>query len=252
MKINLLACLLICAASFVSAQEVARTDTLPETLSVSKTGNLLALRRCSESDLARYLNTSPQIARQILREQNGNDSIELNPGDSLCIDYGYSLQADALRCIGMYISNRLDSNLDKYLFSRYWLGKGDVQLSGLQFAGLLLCIKQNPEIISPVADTSALCDSIVPRRVTFYNTPYEKAFGSATIYLNSDNRIIRFFDSYDFNPLHWGVRPLKYEVGVRLVSLFSPNMASDFKVCFDTPSETGLLPQEDIPIESDD
>ena len=216
-------------------------DTVGDAWIVNEWGNLIALRHSNEYELAQYLNTSTRICRCLLAQQGfcdaSDDTIMLHKGDSLIIDYGAKLRPDSLSGVGKFICDQLDNNLDKYLFSNYWIGKGDVEFSISQFAGILLCLKHTPNTPLPIIDSLPTGSDTIPCVVSFYNTHYEQSLGSATVLVNSDNQIVGFSDFYNFDPKKWGARPAQYECYVRFVSLFSPPSASAFNIQFDNRHE---------------
>lgn len=238
MRRTIIACLIVLATFSLHAQSFLEddTDSLENIWTVSEQGNLILLKDCDGQELARSLNTSTQIIFWMLGEQGHankeDDSVVLCKGDSINVDYGLSLAPDTLSGMGKLISCCLDNNLDKYLFSNYWLGKGDIEMTSEMFAGVLLCLRQNPGLLPSGSDTSVVGERRVSRQVSFYKTRYEESFGSATVYIDSDNRVVGFADVYDFDSKRWGVRPIKYEFYVRIVSLLSPASATSFRVYF--------------------
>lgn len=229
MKRGLMLCLWVEMISCLCAQEVALVfpDTSGEAWTVNERGNLVSLRESNEYELARFLNTSPDIARRILGQPKG-DMIMLNQGDSLNIDYGCTLAPDRLSGVGRIFSHHLGSPYGQYFFSNYWRGGDDIELSDSQFAAILLYLRQHK--FYPMPDTLSNDSVFFPCLVSFYDTPYERCFGRATIYVDTANRVVGFLDYYNFDAKRWGVRPIKHEFYVRLISLFSPASASPFVI----------------------
>ena len=226
MKKSILLYMYVCMVVCIHAQDREPQDVA---LGINKWGNVIAFRDCNVYELADFLNTSPMIALRLLEKQlkDSSDAFIMKEGDSIDIDYGWNLIPGKVSGIGKIIYDHLDTRLDKYLFSNYWNGGLDVELTENQFAGILLSIKLEgkPNIFIPNNSLTSKCCS-------FYNTRYEKSFGYATIYFDSDNRIIGFSDIYDFDSKNWGVRPVKYEIYIRIVRLISPSSSSGFNVCF--------------------
>lgn len=185
---------------------------------IDESGILVIPDSCSEQVLAEFLNTTPNIARDILMQSR----------QCLIADEKPPVIQEPQSCIGKLISLCSGNGLSKQFFCNYWSGGGDIRLSDKQFADILLCIKQN----SAAMEFPAASDSIRQQTFSFYNTRYDKAFGVATIYFDSGNRIVGFRDVYDFDAQKIGVRPLKYEIYVRLVSLLSPVSASNFIIYY--------------------
>ena len=185
---------------------------------IDESGTLVIPDSCSEQVLSEFLNTTPDIARDILAQSR----------QCLIADEGLPVIQKPQSCVGKLIYLCSGNSLSKHFFCNYWMGGGDIKLSSWQFADILLCIKQN----TAAMEFPAAGDSIRQQAFSFYNTRYGKAFGVATIYLDSENRIVGFRDVYDFDSQKWGVRPLKSEICVRLVSLFSPDSASRFIIYY--------------------
>lgn len=220
--------LLLSAAFTCHAQETA------EALIISKNGNIIAQRDCTVEEIALFLNTTNQIVEQALPDDT---IVVLRQGDSIQADYGRELVPDKVTGLGKIISWCLGDNISKYFFSHYWHGNGNIDLSCNQFIGILACIKQNNLGYQLSADTLAHDGLVSPITISFYNTMYEKTFGYATIYVNTDNRIVGFHDIYDYNPLEWGVRPCKYEFLVRLVAIISPSTSSTYEINYGISSK---------------
>ena len=59
---------------------------------------------------------------------------------------------------------------------------------------------------------------------------YDYAFGTATIYMNSEGNIVEFYDFYDFDSKSVGQRSFQSELKTRTVSYFSPDTAKPFAI----------------------
>lgn len=247
--------LLIGTPIFTHSQEIRPADTLckesdtldlnykvgnyKEALIINDFGDIVVIRRCNTTDFARFLNTTPTIAQAILEDciytvRDSNTTI-LNTGDTLRFsnaDPPISYPPNGLGVLGGIIYRHSGNNLGKFLFSNYWKGGVDIALSNCQFAKILLCIKQYSVALSSSSDTLLIEDSLTANTVSFYHTPYERAFGYATVYVDSEQRIVGFSDRYDFDSKEWGIRPTRYELYVRLVSLISPHTTDSFEVCY--------------------
>ena len=204
-------------------------------------GNLVAEKNDNAQTLAEFLNTSPEIATQMLKQQgfseNNNGSIDLKTSDVFKVestsiepesreDFGY---------IGNGMRNRAHSEYSKNLFENYWKGKGDVEMSSERFAGLLLYIKNhNPSMgkrSNCVLVGSKPTDKGFKCSVNFYGSyEYDYAFGTGTIYMNSEGNIVGFYDFYDFDAKPFGQRTLKAELATRAVSNLSPDTAKPFAI----------------------
>ena len=161
LKIGILLCLSIGLSIHTQAQEV-----LPDAITLDEAGNIVILRGCNEHDFARFLNSTPRIARSILAEHGytvEEDSlIVLNDGDTLRHDADEYRASDSLSCIGKFICRHSGSDLDKFLFSNYWRGDGDVELSGKLFTKILLCLKQSLDTLPTRPDSIATADTLLP------------------------------------------------------------------------------------------
>ena len=150
---------------------------------------------------------------------------------------------ERLGCIGEFICKRFDDSLSVLLFRNYWTGKGDIWLSDEQFAAVEECIRGMWQPQGFEADTLVSADAVRRESVSFYGTKYRNAFGVATVYVDAQNRIVGFMDTYDFDAKRWGIRPFKYELIVRIVSLLSPSASLPFNVFYER-MPTVSLPAE--------
>ena len=206
--------------------------------------NLIAEKGDNAWTLAKYLNTSAEISTKMLNEQgysiNKNGILNLKVGDIFKVERESPKPEERidLGFVGNNIRERAGSEFSKNLFENYWTGKGDVELSGERFAGILLYVKENaPKSSSqtPVTLIGAPSGNVVghgsKRAVNFYSSSeYDKAFGTATLYYNSKGNIIGFFDHYDFDSKPWGERSFINELITRAVETASPSEAKDFKI----------------------
>ena len=202
-------------------------------------GNLVAEKGDNAQTLAIYLNTSIEIAKKMLKEQGffTDDKDNLKIGDIFQIDYGnISTLKQDLKFWGNNIRKQAQSGIAQDLFTIYWTGKGDVELSSQQFAGILMYLKENNipshagEKIVLKGTSGTLYDGS-KYNVNFYGSDiYANAFGRATIYTNEHNNIVGFYDKYDFNSQPFGTRSLKNEIKTRVVRILSPSSAYDFSI----------------------
>ena len=192
-------------------------------------GNLLAEKGDNAWTLAEYLNTTPLIAYNMLKEQGYFNStiLNLNEGDVFKVDNGmisHNSNVD-LGMVGNFIKNNAGSGIAEDLFVNYWNKDGDISLTSSQFAGILLYIKENNPSSTQIKENSKV--------VSFYDSPvYSRAYGSATITTDKENRIIGFHDDYNFDPKEFGIRSLKNEVitrGVNTASKITGN-GKDFEI----------------------
>lgn len=218
----------------LNQSELSINNTVEDAFVTDGQGNLVAIKNSDDCGLATFLNTTIPIVHQILKQQDylveDNGRILICNGDSIKINYSRDFCLDTLSFIGEIIRNHVHNSLGKFLFTNYWLGGDDCELSALQFAEILLCIKQNQDILLNRHDSLSSDDGFVPCSVSFYGTDYAMTFGNATIYLDSDSRFVGLYDVYDFDKKHWGMRPLKQEFFVRLVSMLSPSVASGYRI----------------------
>ena len=129
--------------------------------------------------------------------------------------------------IGNLIRDKAGSEFSKNLFENYWLGKGDIELTSKKFEAILLYIKENnpkrydKKYINIVTNDNRKLKGY-KQAVSFYlSSEFDRAFGVATIILNSKNEIIGFYDYYNFDPKEWGIRSIKNELITRSVYYLS-------------------------------
>ena len=201
---------------------------------LDENGNLVVPYGCSDSAFAAFLNTSPFIAEKILNKKK-----EQAVGKNRIVFYADSCQAVGhiipageakLGGIGKIVYRKLGDNLSRTLFLNYWTGGGDIELSDECFLWILLCIKELNLEDSSASSLDAHTPRCPQRTVSFYKTRYQAAFGVATIIYDSEKRIVGFSDTYDFDAKKIGVRPLKYELYVRMMSCLSSPSASNYNI----------------------
>ena len=182
--------------------------------------NLVAEKGDNAWTLATYLNTTPEIATNMLEEQgysvNAKGVLNLREGDVFEIDHG-TIEAHSdndLGKTGNFIRQKAGSGIAKDLFTNFWNGEGDITLTGSQFAGILMYIKESNQ--SPTESDSK------SKLINFYDSQeYSLAFGSATVTLDGKQRITGFKDTYDFDPKKLGQRSLNNEIQTRAVAAAS-------------------------------
>lgn len=182
--------------------------------------NLVAEKGDNAWTLATYLNTTPEIATNMLEEQgysvNSKGVLNLREGDVFEIDHG-TIEAHSdidLGKTGNFIRQKAGSGIAKDLFTNFWNGEGNITLTGSQFAGILMYIKESNQ--SPTESDSK------SKLINFYDSQeYSLAFGSATVTLDGKQRITGFKDTYDFDPKKLGQRALKNEIQTRAVAAAS-------------------------------
>ncbi len=100
----------------------------------------------------------------------------------------HMFNAENIGALGNAIRHRLDSIFEKRMFTRYWLGRGDYTLTSSEFKDI----------------TNGLNLKEGANQVSFYNnSKYNGAFGTATVYADSNGNAIGFYDKYDFDMKSW-------------------------------------------------
>lgn len=203
-------------------------------------GNLVAQQNDNAYILAHYLNTTPDIAIRMLKEQNytvnGNGVLNLKVNDIFHVDYGCCrTRMDYIGAIGEYVGSLSKLGLGEDIFGNYWLGLGDVELTGAQFSGILMYIKNNNPNTSneqnvTLKGASGKTYFGKSKIVDFYESPYARLLGRSTLYYNSKGNIVGFYDKYDFDSKPWGTRSLKNEIITRSVNFVSPKCSSSVNV----------------------
>ena len=147
-----------------------------------------------------------------------------------------SNERESLGFLGNQIRNKAGSDFSKDLFENYWNGNGDKELTDKEFLGILLFLKKNGTSTGNSTDVNLIDDdgSSAPgyvKVVSFYNSKkYALAFGSASIYYDSNNRVVGFYDRYDFDKKDWGSRSVSNEIKTRMVNNVSPSNARAFSI----------------------
>lgn len=205
-----------------------------------KNGNLKAQQGDNAYSLAEYLNTTPDIAIRMLEEQNytinANGVLNLKVGDIFNVDYGTSQKnMDFIGTIGEIISHQSHLGLGEDIFRNYWFGIDNFELSGAQFAGILMYMKNN--MIEILNEESVILKGVsgktypgTSKLVNFYGSPYERTFGKATLYYNTKGNVVGFYDKYDFDSKPWGNRSFWNEIITRSVDIASPKHSSPVNV----------------------
>jgi hypothetical protein len=127
--------------------------------------------------------------------------------------------AKKMGLIGSMVRLVLPGKFSKKLFTHYWMGKGDYQLSNEE----LISIASEINRLGPgcYADSSYIrvedAAGVQKKIVNFYlSKKLAHALGYCTVYFNR-NVLTAFFDDYDFNPRPWGTRPFLHEVKTRFM-----------------------------------
>lgn len=136
-----------------------------------------------------------------------------------------------LGAAGNTIRNRLTSDYEKELFERYWLGQGNKVLTQSELDSAVNAlstsiVSQSQVTINGTQYTKTL--------VSFYaNADFDQAYGSATIYYDSNGQAAGFFDNYNFDSKPWGVRPYRFEVQTRAVGTAGTTFgnAQSYEIC---------------------
>lgn len=171
----------------------------------------------------------PRNIKKMLEEQgytiDEKGIRNLKEGDVFKVDYGnVTTRNDDLGYIGNKIREKATKGIAQDLFTIFWKNEGDVELTGAQFAGILLYIKNNPKSVTDkgICKLKGASGKIYNgswKEVNLYaSSSYGLAYGRATVYTNSSGNIVGFYDQYDFNPQKWGTRIPKDEIKTRLVN----------------------------------
>jgi hypothetical protein len=203
-----------------------------------KDGNLVADPGDNAYTLAKYLNTSPEVAINLLTDQgytiNKKGILNLKINDILKVEHKSTMTDDARPYIESVLGHNArefaGSAFSKDLFERYWFGDGNLELSDERFMGMLLFLKDSKPKITSVTKIDA---NIAAKVTSFYSSKeYDRAFGSATVYYNKSNEIIGFHDTYDFNPINFRKthRSLKNEIITRMVYYSSTTETKGYEI----------------------
>ncbi|NDW19461.1 RHS repeat-associated core domain-containing protein [Dysgonomonas sp. 216] len=193
-----------------------------------KDGNLVAENGDSDKTLAKYLNTTAEIAQNMMLEQflnlsdNKDENKEVDKGD--IFEIGNDRYGDKVGGLGGDIQSYAGSQFSKDMFWNYWHGKGDVKLRGQRFASILMYLKENGVEVPQKAGGKV---------VSFYeSSEYARVFGRATVYYNASGQVTGFYDNYDFDSKSWGERSFKNEFITRTVDFFSTKKSKPFKITY--------------------
>jgi hypothetical protein len=98
--------------------------------------------------------------------------------------------------LGRKIQSYLKEDFDKELFENFWTGGGDITLTDEQFQDIasVAKVKKEGEFVERNGKL------IQHKRMNFYGTKYELAFGEADMYFDVSGKAVGFSDTYDFNP----------------------------------------------------
>lgn len=112
----------------------------------------------------------------------------------------------------------LDSDEEREMFNRYWLGLGDMRLSAAMFREIVAASSD-----APVTDTIQFGNAngvFLAHKYDFYdNAKIDAAIGSGWIIYDSRGSAVGFFDRYDFNGKPWGERGVIEEVQTMLLNI---------------------------------
>ena len=112
--------------------------------------------------------------------------------------------------LGNIINGKLDSQFEKAMFENYWLKKGDVKLSDYRFGKIKDFLSENKKIDFGEIKKDPHSKVIFEDGSQGYKTvasfytgknheEYNQAFGSATIYLDENGKVVGLNDTYDFD-----------------------------------------------------
>jgi len=208
-------------------------------------GNLVADKGDSAKTLGEYLNTTTEIATKIIGASELSTNEQGNVEEGATIALGYTIYPSSLTedlgFLGNQIRDRAGSDFSKEMFVRYWNGNGDYNMGVLRFASILNYMKKNPKALGE-SNSITLSDGSTGKFtiVNFYNSKeYALVLGKSTIYSNSEDKNVGFYDTYDFDSKEWGKRSFKNELKTRAVEgasflrrLAMPNSAKAFKIKF--------------------
>lgn len=107
-----------------------------------------------------------------------------------------------LGIVGNRIRGQLNTDIGKDHFERYWLGEGDLKLTGAQFSDIAASV----DGVTPIT-TKNMGDN-VGKLFSFYsiNEGYAEAYGSAWVVYDNKGTAIGFRDYYDFDAQDYGTR----------------------------------------------
>ena len=193
-------------------------------------GNLVAEDKDTDETLAKYLNTTKEIAISMMLEQkfstNKKGDAIMGTGD--VFEIGNDSYGEKIGGYGGEIQSQAGSQFSKDMFWNYWNGKGDVDIKGQRFASILMYLKENKSVPT---DLDSKGDKITGKVVSFYESEeYALVFGRATVYYDPKGRVVGLFDNYDFDSKSFGTRSPKNEIKTRLVNFFSPSFSKPFNI----------------------
>ena len=192
--------------------------------------------------LSSYLNTSPEMAKKMLEEQgyviDEKGLLNLKEGDCFLYDTINGAEGiGSLGVLGDVINSNLPDGISQVLFKNYWDGGGDLSLTSVQFAGILMYLKSS-QTVKDIKATTLVGESGKEydgfrAQADFYGSDYYAlAFGRATVLLNTRRQIIGFNDEYNFDPKPYKARSIKNEIKTRAVRIASPKKAKSFIISY--------------------
>ena len=120
--------------------------------------------------------------------------------------------------LGNNIRNQVDTPFEKDNFERYWLGKGNLELSQEQF-GEILSLLPDTSITFSQGAFNFVRDSqnFYAYKHDFYNTKYDGLLGRAWVIYDANLNPVGLFDRYDFNSKPWADRSIGNHIKTGLV-----------------------------------
>lgn len=137
--------------------------------------------------------------------------------------------------INIIIKQYSNSEFERELFINYISGFGNMQLAVSDFQKVKNYATQNVDLINYPGFTIQLNDGNTGKAliISFYKfSRFNHAFGTATIYIDDNNKIVGFLDYYDFDSRPFGERSYVSEIITRSIKLFSPRKAKPFKITY--------------------
>lgn len=128
------------------------------------------------------------------------------------------------------MKNFLNSDLEKKMFIRYWLGHGDYYLQPEEFAMII----KSGKVVSKLWVGYAIDGNIVNKQIFNYYSDknLNHAIGHGVVHFNENGSPIGFYDVYDFPKSPWGTRTVKDEILTRLVKTFKRKKALPFQIIY--------------------
>jgi hypothetical protein len=127
--------------------------------------------------------------------------------------------AKKMGLIGSMVRLVLPGKFSKKLFTHYWTGNGDYQLSDEELVSIASEINRLGSGCCTDSSYIRVNDSaqVQKKTINFYlSKELAHALGYCTVYFKG-NMLTTFFDDYDFNPKPWGTRPFLHEVKTRFM-----------------------------------